>query len=307
VSAYTVIGDPHAKPNNLDKINTLFDIVEDLGLPTIWLGDLLDTKEVVRGKCLNTYIRRFRESKLQHYVLVGNHDWFNLDCKEHSLEPLKALPNVRVVDDFFILDKGQTVLLAYKHNQDLLKAHFSNYKGKTVFCHADIRGFDYGNGLVSTDGLELADVDGVNVISGHYHKFQEIGNVTYLGTPFSHSFGESNQDKYIAIFRPGQKLELIETPFPKHVTLELDCSKYDGHEAPQDDYMRVILRGTQEEIDRVMRFDEVKYIEQPTAAAKAATINESESPEVQFSKWAKDIKGYSDEILKLGLEVLSDV
>lgn len=303
---YTIIGDPHAKPGNLDKINLLFDMVEELGNPVIWLGDMLDTKEVVRGKCLNTYIRRFRESKLQHYVLVGNHDWFNLECLEHSLEPLKSLKNVVVVEEAMKLDS--MLLLPYTHDYETFKRWLAWAGESTVLCHADIQDFDYGNGLISTEGLHPSDLEGFRIISGHYHKYQEQGNITYLGTPFSHSFGESNQEKYIGIFRPGQKLELLKTPFPRHVTHTIDCSKH-SMQKPLDEMniVRVVLQGTQEEIDRFHRVEGVKYIEQPTAVVKMATIDETASPEAQFSKWAKDIKGYSNDILELGLEVLSDV
>ena len=63
---FTIVGDPHAKPGNLNKINHLFDMVETLGNTVIWLGDFLDTKEIIRGKCLNLIHRRLSESKLTH-------------------------------------------------------------------------------------------------------------------------------------------------------------------------------------------------------------------------------------------------
>lgn len=304
---YSLVGDPHAKPSNLEKINRLFDMVEDLGNPVIILGDLLDTKEVVRGKCLNTYLRRLKGSQLHFTILVGNHDWHNLECEEHSLEALKSLPNVTVVDT--PVHTPKVSFLPYIHDVEKLRSELNDCSGKVVFCHADIFGFDYGNGLISDGGLQATELSRTKrVISGHYHKYQVLGNITYLGTPFSHSFGESNQDKFIGVYDTGtDKLELLPTPFPRHTTQEIDCAKQLDHTFNDIDHQRVILRGTQEEIDRVMRQDHVKYIEQPTSLVRAATIDESASPEVQFAKWARDIKGYSDEILNLGLEVLADV
>lgn len=304
---YTIIGDPHAKPDNLDKINTLFDMVEDLGNPAIFLGDTLDTKELIRGKCLNTIYRRVSTSKLHFTFIIGNHCWFNLECKEHSLETLKALKNVTIIDKPTELDG--LLFLPYTHDLSQFKTWLKTAKGKTVFCHADISGFDYGNGLISEEGLELSDFKDVRkVISGHYHKHQNVGVVTYLGTPFSHSFGESNQDKYIGLYDPSEGvLELLPTPFPRHITIELDCAKYTGHHYNGVDIHRVILKGTQEQIDRVKREDGVKYIEQPSNSGKESIISEIDTPEVQFSKWATDIKGYSRDVLDLGLEVLKHV
>lgn len=309
MTTFTVIGDPHAKPDNLDKINTLFDMVEDLGNPTIWLGDLLDTKELVRGKCLNTYLKRFSDSKLQHYVLVGNHDWFNLECQEHSLEAFKVLKNVKVVDTLECIE-GQW-FAPYTQDIQALKEWTKCVGNRTLFCHADIKGFDYGNGLLSEEGAELADFKHTKrVISGHYHKYQEVGNITYLGTPFSHSFGESNQDKFIGIFdTKSNELKLIPTPFPQHKTYEIDCGEFSRViHADYHNICRYVLKGTQEQIDAFVKPNGVKIIEQPSSAlTKALVVHETDSSDVQFSKWSKEIKGYSDAILELGLEILKNV
>lgn len=305
----TLVGDPHAKPDNLDKINTLFDMVEDLGNATVWLGDLLDTKELVRGKCLNTYLRRFKESKLNHTVLVGNHDLFRLDDTEHSLEALKALPNVTIVDKPY--RHGSMLCLPYTHDPEQLKAWIKDHGDDfvTLFCHADIRNFDYGNGRISEEGMSVEDFEGLKrVISGHYHCFSERGNITYLGTPFSHSFGESNQDKFLGIYETStDTLELIPTPFPRHITLNLSADEYGGADTNDVDIYRIILTGTQEQINKFNKRDGVKYIEMPSNVVEDAAVSELDSPEQQFAKWATEIKGYSKEILDLGMEMLADV
>lgn len=303
---YTICGDLHAKPDNLDKVNTLFDILEDLGNPVIFLGDTLDTKEVIRGRCLNTIYERVSNSKLNFIFLIGNHCWFNLQCEQHSLEVLKSLPNVTIVD------KPQTIegIRFYPYlPADKIKADLENTKTSVIIGHFDIKSFDYGNGIISTEGLEVSDFKNFKrVISGHYHKYQEAGNITYPGTPFSHSFGESNQQKYISIYNAvTDKLELLDTPFPRHITLEVDCSKQKALQENAYDNLRVILKGSQEEIDRFTQVEGVKYIEQPTTLVKSAMINETETPEVQFSRWGTDIKAFSPELVEKGLKILKAV
>lgn len=307
MTKYTIVGDPHAKPSNLDKIDRLFDLVEDIGNPVIWLGDLLDTKEVIRGNCLNLYHERLSNSDLDHTILVGNHDWFNLDCKDHSLKTLSLLANVEVIDRPVYND--EFTLLPYCHDPEMLRNWLSKARKNTVIGHLDICGFDFGNGLISSEGLKIEDLKLFQrVISGHYHKYQQIKNVTYIGTPFSHSFGESDQDKVIAVYDvDDDTLELLPTPFPRHRTIELDCSKHYSHWYNDTDYFRVILKGTQEEIDQIPRMENVKYVEQPTNLVKSSTIEETQSPEVQFVKWAKDIKGFSEDVVALGLEILENV
>lgn len=306
MTIYTIVGDPHAKPDNLEKINTLFEMIEDLGNPCIILGDLLDTKELIRGKCLDTYYDCFSRSKLEFTLLVGNHDRFSVTAEGHSLRALSFLPNVIVVDTSLTYD--DIGLIAYTHDIEKMKNYINWCDKPYVFVHADIQGFDFGNGILSKEGLLDSDFSKFDkVISGHYHKHATRGNIVYLGTPFSHSFGESNQEKYIGIFDSIKgSLELLKTPFPSHVTLTWDAST--KHPVIDDtNYNRIIITGNPEQIASTTRLEKVKYIEQPTITTKAAIITESDTPAQQFQKWAKEIKGYSDEVLTLGMEVLKDV
>lgn len=324
----TVVGDPHVKLNNLDKIEKLFEIVEDLGNTTVWLGDMLDTKEVIRGKCLNLLYRRFSESKLNHIVLVGNHDWFNLECEEHSLEVLKSLPNVEVVDEPKVIDK--MFFVPYMNNTDVFKTIMKRpMKGVNVaFIHQGVVGFDYGNGFVA-DGNGHGEVESEalagwkRVISGHFHKYAEAGNLTFIGTPFTHSFGESGK-KHIALYDPKKdQFEFLETPFPKHFTITIS---FKNDPKPQkileemvedfkkeyktNEYLRVNLVGPTVILNQIdkSKFPLVKFIEKPTdtEASQNSVISEEDSNIQKFYKWATEIKGLDEDTITLGLEILGD-
>src|SRR6185436_20099964 len=177
----------------------LFKLVEQQKLPTIWLGDLLDTKEVIRGKCLNTAVEYFRTSKLSHNVLV--------------------------VDKPFNFQN--IVMVPYIHDKTKLKTILTQFENTevTLIGHLELSNFDFGNGHVCTNGLSFSDVAGFKrVISGHFHKYQTKGNLTYLGTPFSHSFGEANQTKYLATYDSvTDVLDIFETPFHRHISFEFNC------------------------------------------------------------------------------------
>ena len=310
MSLYTIIGDPHAKPDNLDKIDQLFDKIEELGNDCIILGDLLDTKEVVRGKCLNKYIERIKQSTHKFYLLVGNHDWFNLSCEAHSLEPLKLLDNVVVVDN--PLETQDFIAIPYMHDKEKLSQIVATFvtKKKPLFCHVDMMNFDYGNGFISEHGLTVKDFKGYPmVISGHYHKAQSEENFTYLGTPFSHSFGESNQEKYIGVYdSDNNHLDLFETNFPKHITVEIEAAVDVRTNLNPNDYNRVIIKGNKEDIARVPRISGIKYIERLTRASNSGiVIGEGLTPMSQFELWAKEVKKFSPDLIKKGLEILKDV
>lgn len=321
---YTVFGDPHAKLDNLEKINWLFDIAEELGNPVIWLGDMLDTKEVVRSKCLNLIYTRLRDSKLHHTILVGNHDYHNLECKDHSLEPLKALPNAVIVDKPFV--RGQTGFLPYYH--DLEKF----YEGLTemiqcgvkyLFMHQGVTGMDYGNGFLEQDGVPIAAFVGQfeKVISGHFHTYQTLANLTYLGTPFTHQFGETSNVKYIGMFdETTGNLEAVETTFPRHTTGHINCDLLLSKDVPnllknifnENDYVRVVLEGTEEAVRNAAKFikllhPDYKLIEKPTLQDANIAISETEDNISKFVSWANEIKHLDKDTVDLGVSILKGV
>lgn len=334
----TVVGDLHAKPDNLDKVAAVFKTVESLGRTTIWLGDMLHTKELVRGRCLNFLIEQFSKSKLKHFVIVGNHDWFNHECKEHSLEPLKLIPNVVVVDVpyQYQLTKGTTSkrndpsekwigLLPYYHDKILFREAFDDLKkqkNKIVFIHQGVTGFDYGNGFIAENEIPPAWLKDVPlVVSGHFHKYQVKDNLCFLGTPFSQDFGESNQTKYIAEMNfelknneLGWASQLIESELPRHITLTLDCDDNEIQNEQQyrsDDYVRVILTGSEEAVKQFDRsqFPNFKYLERPTLIDQSgkSVVSETDSNDVKFEKWGSQVKGLRSDVLQLGLEFLRKV
>lgn len=309
---FTLITDPHISPKNLEKSDKLFKDIESFNNPVIWGGDLLDTKEIIRGKCLNFVYDKLKQSKLQHIILVGNHDWFNLDCQDHSLKVLSDLNNVQIIDSPTKL--YDIWFIPYMNNKTELSKIVKSLKDKVVFIHQDVKGFDYGNGHISDDGIPVTTFKNCKrVIAGHFHKFQEKKNITYLGSPYSQSFGESNQQKYYGIYDyQTNKLELVPTNFPKHITTHIDCNLKEQSAKivlNENNYNRVILEGTQENINKfdksLFKNDSIKFIEKPSDGFLSATdIDETVDNIVQFKTWAEEIKNLDPETIKLGLDIL---
>lgn len=324
----TVVGDPHAQNSNLDTISQLCSQVESLGNPVIWLGDMLDTKEVVRGKSLNAWISYFFRSELDHYILVGNHDWFNLECEDHSLRALGFLHHSRVIDSLVVLNCPTPIaLMPYRPTAALAREDLAKIPpNAAVFGHFEVKTFDFGNGLICESGLEVADfAQFPAVVSGHFHKYQNAGNFTYLGTPFSHSFGETDQTKYLGIFdTETQTMELLPTEFPSHRTLTIDLS-----EPPQalgsvlreflrpKDFHRIVLAGPAEEVkelhEAIQTLDFIKehnvkfifkFANTFASDPKSSGISEEKSNLVQFSTWAA--AKLAPEEIQAGLELLRE-
>jgi DNA repair exonuclease SbcCD nuclease subunit len=311
----TVVGDPHAKNDNLEKIGAIFDQIEFLGNPAVLLGDLFHFKEVIRGRCLNYVFERISQSKLKFYLLVGNHDWFNLECTEHSLELFKQLPNVVVIDRTCFDEETGIAYMPYVHSVEKWQEAFATIADqcpRVLFMHQGVTGFDYGNGFIAENELPIEALKDVPlVISGHFHKFQQVDNLVYLGTPFSHDFGESNQEKYLGVLDVETlKLEYIPTGLPGHRTIEhdVDSGPLMFVQRPGD-HVRVILTGSEEGLKRFDKtpFPEVRFIERPTATGQTGTISETDSNDKKFSVWAKEVRQLDPETVELGLQILKEV
>lgn len=326
---YTIVGDPHATRKSLPTLELLCEQVETLGNPVIWLGDMLDTKSVISGNCLNFWHDYFVDSSLEHHVLVGNHDYFNLECNDHSLKTLGDLPQVTIHDEptsLMMQDDVAMLFLPYiDDEQELLNILDQYNNDHVVFAHLEVAGFDYGNGLKMKGGVTVKELlKFKRVISGHIHMPQHKGSFRFLGSPFSKDFGESNQQKCIAVYNTRKNnLTLIPTNLPQHRTIELDCdSEFCDLEnlktLDPSDYYRFILTGTQENINNLalkkyltpefLALNTPKIIQRPTGLEDAPLlISDTASPQMQFSTWAGDVSKLSPNAISLGLEILEEV
>lgn len=319
----SIIGDPHITPKSIHKAPLLFDLVESLGNTTAWTGDLLDTKEIIRGSCQNIFIDYFKRSKLFHFIIVGNHDYFNLECLDHSLKSLSLLPNVKVIDEVTFVEKYNCIFFPYIHDKSKLKKLLKENedKSKTLLGHFEVSGFDFGNGhMCEDDSITKKDFKNFKkVISGHFHKLQDEGNFLYVGSPFSHSFGEANQRKVVATHntRTGET-KLIDTNFERHVSLEINVDKPNSNETISEfiknnskNIIRIQMVGSSKSSGLISKDYpdlKVKWEDKTTDdTSVAAQLDETLDNKTQFQQWAKSIKNLDDETMDLGLSILESV
>jgi len=232
-----VIGDLHLKPSNLKIARRLFDFIEtdeqfSMVNHLVLLGDVYDTKAIIRSEAQNFLFSYLSNTRFEDVsIVVGNHDYENLECQQSALDPLKCLKNVFVLNkqevqyyhDYklafipYIHDPKKFVDLVTKDTEKLKKCSY-------VFCHQGFKGFDLGGGILDESGVDISILPPTNFIVGHYHKSQRDKSVLYPGTPFSHSFGEANQTKQILLLE-GSSLRFIDTNLPQHYKFKFDASK----------------------------------------------------------------------------------
>lgn len=176
------------------------------------------------------------------WLLPGNHDQIN-EQGENALTPFNTLLNVSVFDEMCETNRG--TFIPYRKNKEeiieYLKCCPLSDKNP-LFMHEDIIGFEYGNGIVSDKGISFSFLQSLNVLifSGHYHKRQRKGNISYIGSPYQIDAGETGQEKGYMYYDPtNQSWDLINTDWgPKYYNFG-EVQKGTTIYAKQGDVVRV--------------------------------------------------------------------
>jgi DNA repair exonuclease SbcCD nuclease subunit len=205
------------------------DYAFDNDLTLIIPGDLNDTKAIIRAECANEIIKilSYKLKKPRRVVvLVGNHDLINEKGKEHSLNFLAPLCEVIETP---VYDSTLGVwLIPYMTDVEELKVFLKKnvLQNDTLIMHQGLKGAFMGEYVIDKTSIEPEYFDGLRVISGHYHRAQDIkcgknGLWSYIGSPYTITAAEAQDGpKGFRILYSDGSLELIPTNLRKHVTVD---------------------------------------------------------------------------------------
>lgn len=263
---------PHKKSSErledcLKALDWVFTVAKKRNIPNVvFLGDLFHDRQKID---VLTYQRTFDvlEGHLSGGffrldLLLGNHDlWHSQRLDVSSVNPLRTLPGVRVIDSpsvHEISDGSDDVLmgfLPYTHSpiEDLKnvdKEWKSAAKGdrrRILGGHIAVDGalWNTRHGVFSDVAVEHeGDMVRVGpeifsswdrVFLGHYHAAQRLDDrVEYVGSPLQLSFGEADQAKHLAIYDAIEdSVEYVDNEFsPRHFIVgedEVDAERLRGN------------------------------------------------------------------------------
>ena len=193
----------------------------------IFLGDLTVNKDRHSAVLVNKIvlgINILRSENINVYILKGNHDY--IDPKIPFFRFLSSLPNVRFFVDPVLVDIEKEACLFLPHTRDTKKAWDKKVKKKMreadlIFMHQSIIGSVASNGYEMTEGLKSSYFNSfeARVFSGDIHVPQRIGNVEYVGAPYTINFND-NFDPHCLVLNGKQK-RAIKYPCLRRYTFDI--------------------------------------------------------------------------------------
>ena len=129
------------------------------------------------------------------YFILGNHDLFYKDKREiNSIEFMRLFPNIIPVRER--LTEGEVTIMPWLIGDEWRDV--PKIQSRYVFWHFELPLF-YMNAMVQMpDHGQLQGSHFQNqeyVFSGHFHKRQSKGNITYIGNAFPHNYADAGDDE----------------------------------------------------------------------------------------------------------------
>jgi hypothetical protein len=141
-------------------------------------------------------------------IIVGNHDLYKkFETDVNSLRVFRHIPNVVIFEKPIVITNGVSKILVipWVGNKEDEEKYIKANKYEYIFAHTDIAGFQYDNGreIKLAHGINLSKYKNIKrLFSGHIHKRQEKGVLTYIGSPYHTKRSDIGNKKGVYVFDP---------------------------------------------------------------------------------------------------------
>ena len=155
------------------------------------------------------------------HFIVGNHDLFYRQSRKLNSLPYAGLfENVTVYSDPVTV--GDVTFLPWLVNEEWQDVN--KMSSKYMMAHLEMPRFKMNSVTVMEDRGEIQESHVANfdhVFTGHFHKRQTRGNITYLGSPFAHNYADVwDDDRGMGVLEWGKEIEYFNfTLGPRFITI----------------------------------------------------------------------------------------
>lgn len=227
----------------------------------IFLGDWHNNRNSINITTLISSIRcleKLGQAFDQFFFFPGNHDLYFKDKRDiHSVDWGRHIPGITIVDQITTLD--DVTFVPWLVGDEWKK--MEKVKSQYVFGHFELPSF-YMNAMVQMpDHGTLQSTHFKHpeyVFSGHFHKRQMQGNISYIGNAFPHNYADAWDDERGMLILEWNKAPTFKTweSAPKYRTVKLSQLIDDADKIIKDrTYLRV-------NIDIDISFEEASFIKE---------------------------------------------
>jgi len=220
----------NARDHNQDCLDFLDWLIEQARLrgaeSCIFLGDWHHHRSNINILTLDytmQALRKLNAAFKKSYVMVGNHDLFYREKREiHSMVVGSEFPNIVLVNEPMVVDDVALIpWLVEDEWKDI-----ADIKSKYLFGHLELPGFKMNAMVEMPDHGELNSTHFQHqdyVFSGHFHKRQSKGKISYIGNPFGHNYSDVWDFERGGMFLEwGKEPEFLDyTEGPRFITINL--------------------------------------------------------------------------------------
>lgn len=256
-----LISDVHYSLSTLELADAAFrmaiDKASELNVPLIDCGDLTNDKASLRAEYLNRLIASLQVAELKRvsvYLLIGNHSLLNEKNSAHALHCLD--PYAVVISES--TSTGEFNFIPYQSSPESFQVELAKFpKGSTVIIHQGVKGGNAGHYIQDHSAVDAEILKDYRTVGGHYHNHHSIGTHTFVGNPYTLTFGEHADDpKGFCILFDDGTVEQVPTNLRKHVKVECDTWNY--HNLPElgiNDLLWLQIHGPKLELDLINKSD----------------------------------------------------
>lgn len=301
--------------NQMSFFEFFFKTCKDNGVTDIiQTGDWFDVRYGITQKTMNIIrekiIPGFQDIG-ETFVIVGNHDMH----KREMIQPNSCTEILGFYDKFTVFDTPQTRIFdgvaidfipwICRENDEFIQKYIAESTSDYCVGHFSLKGYYYYTGLQS-EGSDAGFLNGYKQVwSGHFHCQSSGGNVKYVGTPYTLTLGDANDDRGFHIFDTDTKtLTFYKNPTTNHQKIYFDADTFDPSiiDKFSDIALRIIVENRNSET-RKIDFDVV--IERFASVVHSLDILENFDSALNFGdsdvslekeKTQEFVKRYIDEL-----------
>lgn len=204
---------------------TFFPTLDDRGIDTVvHLGDCFDNRKTIDYWSLewskDNFFDPLRDRGIDLHLIVGNHDIFY----KQSLSINSPNLNLREYQNVKIYDKPQTAVLhevpvlfipwVCEGNAEEFARELDTTSASLAWGHLEVAGYYANKDYICEKGMPSSLFKKFKqVFSGHFHKKNSSGNITYLGNPYQLYWNDEGDTRGFHIYdMETGELEFIENP-----------------------------------------------------------------------------------------------